>query len=180
MRDPLWVVGTLLIVIGFGPIVAVGFINPFARIFQEDRTCHIGLRRYTTIPLLTFDIFINVSLTLCFVYLLSPVIRSNNIPMISPSIGRFASWLCSRWQRERDTDVTVHTGNPRVAKSISRLLLRTFLGSCLVLISTIVNTVQLTILGEGREWGMVCFMICTADSTFVNPDQGVKLILPVT
>lgn len=160
----MWITGTLLVVMGFGTIVAIGFIEPLAQVLPQDGRCRMGLRRYAAIPLLSFDLFINILLTLVFVYLLGPVIRSNNQAIPSPSASHLALWLCSCRQRKRHPEVRVHTGNPQVAKRIENLLWRTFVGACLVMVTTAANLLQLTIL-EGKEWGFVCLTLCTLDIT---------------
>jgi hypothetical protein len=58
--------------------------------------------------------------------------------------------------------VQLRTTNPHVARRLKTLLWRTFVGSCLVLLPTVGNLLQLTIL-EGNELGFVCLICCTLD-----------------
>ncbi|KAH4604582.1 hypothetical protein HBI23_144830 [Parastagonospora nodorum] len=164
-KDVLWVTGTVLVVVGFGTIIAIGFIGPLAQVLPQDGRCRMGLRRYATISLLSYDFLINILLTVVFVYLLGPVIRSNNQAIPSPSASHLALWLCSCRRTKRHPDVQVHIGNAQAAKRIENLLWRTFMGSCLVMVTTAANLLQLTIL-EGREWGFVCLTLCTLDITW--------------
>ncbi|EAT83368.1 hypothetical protein HBI56_115790 [Parastagonospora nodorum] len=164
-KDVLWVTGTVLVVVGFGTIIAIGFIGPLAQVLPQDGRCRMGLRRYATIPLLSYDFLINILLTVVFVYLLGPVIRSNNQAIPSPSASHLALWLCSCRRTKRHPDVQVQIGNAQAAKRIENLLWRTFMGSCLVMVTTAANLLQLTIL-EDREWGFVCLTLCTLDITW--------------
>jgi hypothetical protein len=61
-----------------------------------------------------------------------------------------------------------HTGNPYVAKRIERLLIRTFVGSCLVMISTVANMTQLTVF-HGDELGFLCLILCNSDGSSQQP-----------
>lgn len=165
-RDWLWVVGTLTIAAGFGTIAAAGFVWPTAEISLVDGRCRIGLPRYVTIPLMTFDIVINVCLTLTFVYLLSPLVRAGSLPTSAFPASRFTKCLarCVRRARTR-ASVDLRPANQDAAKKIEKLLWRTFIGSCLVLIPTAGNLASLTSL-KGRELGWVCLTVCTFDSKF--------------
>jgi hypothetical protein len=104
-------------------------------------------------------------LTLVFVHLLGPVVRSNSLSIAGSPISSLATCLGHCCQPTRSKSIEFHTGNPQVAKRIENLLWRTFVGSCLVLISTIANLTQLTIF-EGREMGFLCLLLCNCDSTY--------------
>ncbi|OAL50872.1 hypothetical protein IQ07DRAFT_643014 [Pyrenochaeta sp. DS3sAY3a] len=165
-RDWLWVVGTLTIAVGFGTIAVAGFVWPTADISVIDGRCRIGLPRYVTIPLLTFDIVINVCLTLIFVYLLSPLVRAGSLPTSAFPASHFTKCLARYVRRARTrASVDLRPANQDAAKKIEKLLWRTFIGSCLVLIPTAGNLASLTSL-KGRELGWVCLTICTFDITW--------------
>src|SRR5690348_6571629 len=66
LHDWLWITGVLLVVSGFGGIGIVIFIYPVADISPIDGRCRIGIPRYITIPLLVYDICLNIFLTLSF------------------------------------------------------------------------------------------------------------------
>jgi hypothetical protein len=130
-----------------------------------DGLCHIGLPTKVLVPLLVFDIVINVLLTLTFVYLLGPVIRLNDISGPRRSASRVANAISSCCFESRKRSINVHLGNPHVARRIEKLMWRTFIGSVLVLIPTVANLVQLIIL-HGSEKGFLCLTICTLDGMF--------------
>lgn len=154
-RDWLWVSGTLAIAVVFGTIAVTGFIWPIAVISETDGRCRIGLPEYVTIPLLSFDVVINILLTLVFVYLLSPLIRSGNLTSAAFPASRFTKCLGSLCRRSRaTTSLDLRPANQVRARRIEKLLWRTFIGSCLVLIPTVGNMASLTSL-KGRELGWV-------------------------
>ncbi|KAF8242530.1 hypothetical protein K440DRAFT_565296 [Wilcoxina mikolae CBS 423.85] len=100
----------------------------------SDMQCRIGLKLPANIPLLIFDLVINVYLTWLF---LKP--------------------LRGLWSFKNGT-VTKQSRLRRVA-------LRTFIGSCATLLSTLTNLTALLVL-RGREPGWVCFAACNADVLF--------------
>ncbi|OAL02730.1 hypothetical protein IQ06DRAFT_245408, partial [Phaeosphaeriaceae sp. SRC1lsM3a] len=161
-QDWLWLLNAALVFVGFGTIVIVAFIWPYSAISPEDRKCRIGLRHRVTVPLLSFDILINLLLTLTFLYLLGPVIRSNNFAIPGLHISRVTSWIGTYCKSSRSRGVELRAANPRVAKRVEKLVLRTFVGSCLVLPPTVGNLTQLLVL-RGRDLGFVCLLLCSCD-----------------
>ena len=149
---------------GFGTIAIVGFLRPISGISAEDHQCRIGLRHYVTIPLLSFDVLVNILLTMVFLYLLCPIIRSNNFAIPGLHISRVATWIGTHCSR--GIGVELRAANPHVAKRVEKLLLRTFVGSCLVMPPTIGNLTQLLIL-QNRDPGLVCLLLCTCDGEWV-------------
>lgn len=179
-RDWLWLAGTLTIVAGFGTIAVAGFVWPTSEISSIDGRCRIGLPRYVTIPLLTFDVIINVFLTLIFVYLLSPLIRAgSSLPTSAFPASHLTKCLgrCGRGART-STSVDLRPANQAAAKKIEKLLWRTFIGSCLVLTPTAGNLASLTSL-KGRELGWVCLTVCTFDSMFVRAHTTLHVMLTI-
>ena len=163
-RDCLWVIGTLIIAAVFGTIAVIGYIWPIAYISSTDGRCRMGLPRYVTIPLLSFDVLINVLLTLVFVYLLSPLVRTSRLPSAAFPASRFTKCLGSLCSRSRARNmVDLRPANQSRAKRIEKLLWRTFIGSCLVLVPTVGNMASLTTL-RGKELGWVCLTVCSFDS----------------
>jgi hypothetical protein len=167
LHDWLWVASNLFILVGFGAIATVGFMRSMARIAPKDGRCRIGLPRYVTLPLLSFDALVNILLTIIFVLLLGPVISSNNASSGRFSASRFAHGLGGCCGRSQKLSINLHTANPHVAKRIEKLLWRTFVGSCLVVIPTIGNMIQMALL-EDREFGWLCLTVCTFDGTQVT------------
>jgi hypothetical protein len=175
MKDWLWVLPTVVIIIGFGSIAGLGFTYPNARMNPADGMCHLGTPNFVTIALLGFDITANIALTLLFVYLLGPVIRMNDFSGSNYITSRLAKAMttCCASARKRDTGANL--GNPRVAKRIEKLLWRTFAASCLVPIPTAANLAQLIVF-SGKETGIICLSMCTVDGMLLCTRRNAILI----
>ena len=155
--DWIWLVGVLTIFGGFGSIAIVGFIWPMSSISEDDGRCRIGLPRYVTIPLLSFDVMINTYLNFVFIYLLSPLVRSGGlVSRVTKSLGSFGNRSRAR------NGVDLLPANRQMIDRIERLLWKTLIGACLVLLPTAGNMASLTVL-NGRELGWVCLTVCTLD-----------------
>lgn len=100
----------------------------------RDGQCRIGLKLAANIPLLIFDLFINIYLTYLF---------------LTPLRGLWTFKNGSRSKQGR----------------LRRVALRTFVGSCATLLSTLANLTALLVL-RGKEPGWVCFAACNADVLF--------------
>ncbi|KAF2630365.1 hypothetical protein BU25DRAFT_335195, partial [Macroventuria anomochaeta] len=163
-HDWIWVTGFILVFSGFTAIGVVAYMNPVADMSPIDGRCRIGVPRYTTIPLVSYDVGLNVLLTLVFVYLLSPLIRSGKLPSKGFPASRFATCfgnMCSH-SKSRTSLIQANHSNQLMVKKIEKLLLRTLIGSILVMIPTVGNMAALTAM-EGRELGWVCLTTCTFD-----------------
>lgn len=157
--DGLWLAGILTIAAGFGSTAVTGFLWPVTDLSNTDGRCRIGLRRRVTIPLLGFDVLINILLTLIFVYLLSLSVRNMTLSTASYPASRLASCIgttCSR--SEARSNVDLHRSNHFLLRQMERLLLKTLVGSILIMVPTVGNLVALCILG-GRELGWVRTLI---------------------
>lgn len=163
-RDWIWVLGNTLIFAGFTGISVVAFLHPVVDISPIDGRCRIGIPRYTTIPLVTYDVSLNILLTFVFVYLLSPLIRSGKLSITAfpaTRLTKFFGSMCAR-SKSRNSLIQANQSNQQMVKKIEKLLLRTFVGSVLVMIPTVGNMAALSAL-EGRELGWICMTTCTFD-----------------
>jgi len=168
--DWIWVVGFMLTLSGFTAIGVVAYVHPIAEISSIDGRCRLGIPRYTTIPLVAYDITLNVLLTLVFVYLLSPLIRSGKLSTKAFPASRLTTFLgnmCSR-SKSRTSLIQANQGNQHMVKKIERLLLKTFIGSILVMLPTVGNMSALSAL-SGRELGWLCLTTCTFDGSYASP-----------
>jgi len=59
--------------VGFGAIAVDAFIFPLSEL--RDGACHIGIPPKVTIPLVTYDVCINIALTALFVHFLKPTLK---------------------------------------------------------------------------------------------------------
>ena len=153
----------LLIVLGFGSIAICGFIWPVANVSDIDGRCRIGLPFRVTIPLLTFDIFINVLLTGIFIYLLRPLFRFNTAGSPDALAGKGVRKLF-KVPHARSNHSDTGIVNLHSFKSIQRLLWKSLAGSVLVMMPTVGNLSALIPL-HGEELGWICLLICTLDGT---------------
>ncbi|KAL6706661.1 hypothetical protein ACN47E_005203 [Coniothyrium glycines] len=165
-RDWMWLVGTFVTLGGFSIIALLGYMWPVAELSEYDRRCRIGLRQYVTIPLLTFDIVLNIALTIVFVHLLSPLIctgqfLSRTLP--ASRLLRCLDTLCSRTKTRGS--VNLHCSNQRLVQKMEYLVWKTFIGSILIMIPTLGNLITLLIL-KGSELGWICLTVCTLDVTW--------------
>lgn len=168
-HDWIWIAGVTLTLSGFTSIGVVAFMNPIAEISTIDGRCRMGIPRHTTIPLVSFDVGLNGLVTLVFVYLLSPLIRSATLSTKAFPASRFTAWLgntCSR-SKSRTSLIQANQGNQQMVKKIEKLLLKTFLGSMLVMLPTVGNMAALTALG-GRELGWLCLTTCSVDGLTIS------------
>ncbi|KAF2755842.1 hypothetical protein EJ05DRAFT_79515 [Pseudovirgaria hyperparasitica] len=165
-RDWVWVGGMVSLAVGFGGIAIIGFIWPMADLSVEDGKCRIGLPLKVSVPLLTFDVAVNVALTAVFIYLLRPLLTlGSNSVTSSSAVAKavsIASWALGIGKRHSDQE---HPSNAALLKRVKKLLWKSLLGMLLVLLPTMANlTVLYTF--QGRELGWVCFTICTLDITW--------------
>jgi len=153
-HDLFWLLSTIAIVGSLGAIGIAGFISPVYWISDLDGRCRIGLQRYAVIPLLTCDIFINVYLTLVFIYLLSPLIKDSKA-FGSGLASRMAQGIhtLSRTARQKAA-VELHRSNQLMAHKFEKLLWKTLIGCVLVVLPTAGNLAALCIL-VGRELAFV-------------------------
>ncbi|KAF1838986.1 hypothetical protein BDW02DRAFT_618021 [Decorospora gaudefroyi] len=150
-RDPLWLWSTIGTVGILGGICVAGSVNPLYGISGEPGRCHIGLRRYAAIPLLTCDIVVNVFLTLVFVHLMSPMLKGNVFPNSSRA-SRLTRWTMTLFARSKQkAEVDLHRSNQK-----------TLVGCVLVIVPTTGNLAALAIL-QGEELGFLCLMLCNFD-----------------
>lgn len=165
-HDWLWIAGTCLVLVGFGGVGVASCMRPVADMSTVDGQCRIGIPRYITIPLVAYDIGINVLLTMVFVYLLSPLVRNDALPVKAfpaTRLTRCISSLCKR-SKAKTGMLSANEGNQHAAKKLEKLLWKTFIGSVLVMMPTAGNFLALSALG-GRELGWLCMTTCTLDGS---------------
>ncbi|KAI7924607.1 hypothetical protein M0657_001033 [Pyricularia oryzae] len=132
-----------------GVYIIIVILNFTFRITDYDSgMCVIGMKQPVMIPLITFDAFVNVYLTLLF---LIPLLKLYSVKLT------FA----------RPMTVQLHSVSmPRTAPNIrlQRLAMRTFIGSCCTLVSSVTNLTVLTVLNGEVSW--LCLMCCNSDILF--------------
>ncbi|ORX97944.1 hypothetical protein BCR34DRAFT_496504, partial [Clohesyomyces aquaticus] len=157
--DWIWLGGMIAIAAGFGSIAICGFLWPITNLSHIDGRCRIGLPLKVTIPLLTFDVVINLTLTGIFVCLLKPPLRFGGISLPAELINT------TTWRTRSQAGGRSYPLSREFLKSIGALLRKTLIGSVLVMIPTVGNIAALVSM-KGQELGWLCLSICTADVTW--------------
>lgn len=148
---------------GFGSIAICGFLWPIADLSSVDGRCRIGLPRKVTVPLLSFDVVINMGLTGVFIYLLRPLLRLGGASnSVVPASRFFKSLRRILKSTDRRDSTHVYPVNQNFLKSIETLLWKSLAGSALVMLPTVGNMAALYSL-RGRELGWLCQTVCTFD-----------------
>ncbi|EOD45620.1 Ring finger domain protein [Neofusicoccum parvum] len=129
LSDKLYIFNAFGLIIPYVGIVILNFVWRIAYI-NKSGTCIIGMQKKAMLPLIVFDVVINVYLTALFI-----------IPL-----RRLYSYQ--------------HNTN----KALRIMALRTFIGSCATLTSSVVNLTVLMILKGEPGW--ICLMCCNADILF--------------
>ena len=171
-HDWIWVLGIAAISIGFGTIAIVAFVYPSASISTMDGECRIGLPSKVTIPLLAYDITINVALTALFIYLLVPSLR---FEFRGPRPRQWAcrSFRCTvrrqEWSQSHEEGLDNNLFSRRYQSQETRRTMRwlawkSVIGAVLVLLPTVGNLGFLYYV-RGTELGWLCITLCTLDST---------------
>ncbi|KAF7950072.1 hypothetical protein EAE96_007372 [Botrytis aclada] len=127
-KDPLYLFNSIGMLIPYCVVIALNFIFRFAD--YENGQCRIGMKQVAMIPLIAFDILVNVYLTSLF---------------LVPLQGLYS-----------------YRNNPN--SQIRTVALRTFIGSCCALSSSVVNLTLLLVLKGEPGW--ICLMCCNLDILF--------------
>lgn len=166
-QDWIYIIAMLIVLGGFGTIAVFAFIKPHFEVSSIDGKCRIGLPLSITIPLLTYDIAMNLGMTVLFVVLVYPYARrswSSYLPV----------WLIRTHRRvRRSLNSKVAQPDPAGAAidtrgRLERLIWKSLVASVAILISTVVNLAILFKM-HGREQSWLCFTLCTIDGQPLDP-----------
>ncbi|KAH9209025.1 hypothetical protein DL95DRAFT_394752 [Leptodontidium sp. 2 PMI_412] len=160
IHDKAWVACMSFLIVGFGAIAVIAFVWPNAEVSTRDGKCRIGQPLKVTIPLLTYDIVVNVSLTALFVHFLYPFLapKGNRI-----SLGQSLSSF--RFGSQQRKSPNCSPNQDRVTGRLRRLVVKTVVGGVLVMIPTVANLTGVLIT-RGREQGWMCLTLCSLDVTW--------------
>jgi hypothetical protein len=165
-----------IVTLGFGTIAVLSFVFPVAEFSAIDGKCRIGLPFKITLPLLIYDIIINVYLTCHFLYFARPHIAKDTIGKLRSIFGQRRDFRSSakdlNENRAFRTKASLRQGHLR------KLAKRTLNGMCIMLLATIVNlSILFHMSGQEQEW--MCFMFCTVDGKDSFARAYAKAILTV-
>jgi len=129
MQDKQYLVNIFAMICPYLVVVVLNFVFRFSYI-DSNGQCIIGMEKKAMIPLIGFDVLVNVYLTMLFL-----------IP------------LRRMYSYKHNTNAALRT-----------TALRTFIGSCMTLLSSVVNLTVLMVLKGEPGW--ICLMCCNADILF--------------
>lgn len=142
------------LIVGFGAIAVIAFMWPKAEV-SLDGNCIISQLLKATLPLLTYDIFVNISLTALFVHLLYPFLarKENRI-----SLGRSSPTF--KFGQRKSPNAS---SNPdRITGRLRKLVVKTIIGGVLIMIPTMANLTNMLIKRRGQQ-GWICLTLCSLD-----------------
>lgn len=178
-HDWIWLVSVAIIVLGFGSIAGLAFAEPIADLAVSDKKCRIGVPAKVTVPLIVYDILINVALTGVFVALLKPLLafgRLRQYPQLRPTTHQTD---CRSEAGAAHKGIHIAANEPDIEQTCSNahaahasiessdrtlriLVYKSLVGAVAMLIPTIVN-LGLLFRWRGEEQGWLCFTLCTLD-----------------
>jgi hypothetical protein len=130
---------------------------PVDEISPTDYKCRIGLPFKITLPLLIYDITINVYLTCHFVYFARPQMKK----WASKQLTSLPHLRIFQHLHDAEVDARSAAAN-RQQSNLTMLARRTLKGMCVMLSATIVNLAILFHM-SGREEQWMCFLLCSLD-----------------
>ncbi|KAK7536073.1 uncharacterized protein J3D65DRAFT_677818 [Phyllosticta citribraziliensis] len=129
MRDPLYLFNCFGMLLPYTVVVILNFVWRISY-KNEQGMCIIGMEKKAMMPLIIFDVVVNVYLTSLFL-----------LPLRQ-----------------------LYSYRERTNKTLRRMAVRTFFGSCATLTSSVTNlTILMVLVGEP---GWICLMCCNADILF--------------
>jgi hypothetical protein len=130
---------------------------PVDELSPIDHICRIGLPFKITLPLLVYDITVNVYLTCHFIYFARPQMKK----WASKQLTSLPHLRIFHHLHDGETDIRSAAAN-RQQIALTRLARRTLKGMCVMLSATIVNLAILFHM-SGREEQWMCFLLCSLD-----------------
>ena len=147
LADKVFLIGIFILVCGFGPIAILAFKVPVASVSKVDGKCRIGLPLPVTIPLLTYDVLINVGMMAMYIWLALPYLGGRSFPGIKLRALGF-----------RRNNIEFQSQG----ELLELFIWKGLYGAFVVILPTVANLVTLFRV-HGREQGWLCFTICTID-----------------
>jgi len=154
MKDKLYLFNFFGMISAYVVVIVLNFV--FRTGYINGRgVCVIGMKKFAMIPLISFDVVVNVYLTMLF---LVPL-RSASVPS---SVHLLAASPCAPLTNNRTSGLYSYQNNTNL--TLRKMALRTFFGSCATLTSSVVNLTVLMVLNGEPGW--ICLMCCNADILF--------------
>ena len=165
-KNYIYMCGIVTIVCGFTVVATIAFMWAVAEYDSSTGRCEIGLPARVALPLLTYDIVINLLLTAVFLYYVRPYLNGNIIAFFfdkKPS----GSALGIEGEVTGAEQVRGSITLPQMV--LRKVIRKTFWGCILVMPSTVANMTVLAVM-KGHQAGWMCLTLCTLDGeSFSTP-----------
>ncbi|CAF9911601.1 MAG: hypothetical protein HETSPECPRED_000393 [Heterodermia speciosa] len=150
LRDPYWIAGIAIIAGGFGTIAVFAFIGPMVVVSSDpSHDCQIGLPIKALIPLLSYDVLLNMGLTILYL-------------AMANTICNRLSWHNSFKLLMQAMPFRNHGPFPNQEAVFELFMAKSVLACLGVVLSTVGNLVALIVL-RGHEEAWMCLTFCSAD-----------------
>ena len=163
LKDPTFLLSVFIVLGGFVIIAVFAFLYPVTSLSMIDGKCRIGLPFKVTLPLLVYDILINLSLTGFFCLIGYQYLRGQTFRQI---MSVFSAALPFAHSNKLDTQENL----------LMFMMIKGTMGALSIIMPTVANLAILFKL-NGHEQGWLCFTICTIDSTSSPRLRAVHLAL---
>ena len=150
-QDPTFFLSVVIVLGGFGIIAVFAFLYPVTSLSKIDGKCRIGLPFKVTLPLLVYDIAINLGLTAFFCFIGHQYLRGRTFKQM---MAVFSAALPFHHSKKLDTQENL----------LMFMMIKGTLGALAIIMPTVANLAILFKL-NGHEQGWLCFTVCTIDST---------------
>jgi hypothetical protein len=177
MKDVPYVFSIIVVSIGTLAIGAWALLTANAEM-NTSRTCKLGIPPHAATALLVWDISVNSWLTLLFISLLLPTLRTRAQLQAPASLSSFTRHLVgvksglntstqveletSRATTPEQNELALVQSRQPVLDSLERLIKKSMIGVFLICLPTTIN-LGMFIAMNGMESGFECFMTCTLD-----------------
>ena len=155
-HDPIYIAGLVIIIAGLGSIAIISFLRPVAYVSPTDAICRIGLPNGALIPLLTYDVLVNVALTGLYIWLTNRI--SQNLTWAA--VGGVA--LAVVWPGRKYGPLETQ------ASMLQLMMAKSILGTVAAVVVTAANlAVLIGVRGHEQDW--LCFTVCCVDGMLCLP-----------
>ena len=148
-RDWVFLSGMAIITVGFGVIFGLAFFKPVYGVSMKSGTCIIGLQDLVTIPLLSYDVLVNLGVTGLFMFYTRMYVRPGHTKGV---VHRALSIPLLKSPMKLDTQLAL----------VELFVMKSMIGAVVIIIAAVANLVLL-IKFHGKEQGWLCFTLCTLD-----------------
>jgi len=149
MKDPLYLFNCFGMLLPYCIVAIINFIWRISYI-NDKGVCIIGMERKALLPLIVFDVIVNVYLTVLF---------------LLPLRCKYSTSLLPRFITDMPVALySFQSRNEKGTNNLRRMAFRTFVGACATTVSSIVNLTVLTAIHGEPGW--ICLMLCNADGMY--------------